>query len=91
MSNARSGIESVGCYAETPEEDVIMPDTDAEVFCDVARLLKEMASDEPSNYLAIEIELDMANQIVTEMTDTALPGAGFMRPFRRFSLESVQS
>ena len=67
-----------------------MLDTEAEVFCAVARLPREMASAEPLAYLAIEIEVNMAKQVVSDMTGTALPGTGMMRPFRRVSPEGVQ-
>ena len=56
-----------------------MLDTEAEVFCAVARLPTEMASAEPSAFLAIEIEVDMAKQVVSNMTGTALPGTGMIR------------
>ena len=91
MSNARSGVEGVGCGTETPEEGMIMLDTETEMFCGVGRLPREMASAGPSAYLAIEIEVDMAKQVVSDMTGTALPGTGMMRHFRRISPEGVEA
>ena len=43
MNDSKLGIESVGCGTEVREEGVIILDTDAEVFCDVARLLRDPA------------------------------------------------
>ena len=60
MSNARSGVEGVGCGAETLEEGVIMLDMETEGYSAVAKLPTEVASAEPSAYLVIEIEADMA-------------------------------
>ncbi len=50
-----------------------MLDTRAEVFCGVARLPREMSAAEPSAYLAIEIEVDMERQVVTDLAFTACP------------------
>ena len=48
-------------------------DATTEVFCGVARLPREMASAEPSSYLAIEIEVDMENGVVTDLAFAACP------------------
>ena len=66
-------VEGVGCGTGTPEEGMVMADMESEVFCGVARLPREMASVEPSAYLAIEIEVDMATQVVSDVVCTALP------------------
>ena len=49
------------------------PDTNTEIFCGVARLPREMSAAEPSAYLAIEIEVDMERQVVTDLAFTACP------------------
>lgn len=50
-----------------------MLETKTEVFCGVARLPSEMASAEPSSYLAIELEIDMDCQVITDLGFTACP------------------
>lgn len=52
---------------------MITNDAMTEVFCGVAKLPKEMASAEPSSYLAIEMAVDMKRQVVTDLAFTACP------------------
>ena len=44
-----------------------------EIFGGVARLPQEMASGEPSSYLAIEVEVDMESGLVVSAACTAVP------------------
>ena len=52
---------------------VVAPSVDAEIFCGVARLPREMAALEPSIYLAVELEVDMESQTIVDVACTALP------------------
>jgi len=64
-----------------------MLNTETEVSCAVTRLQREMAPAEPSAYMAAEIEIDRAKQVVSGMTGTALPGTGRIMPSAGFSLK----
>jgi len=48
-------------------------DANKEVFCGVARLPREMSSADHSAYVAIEMEVDMEQQVVTDVVITACP------------------
>ena len=49
---------------------------EAEIFCGVARLPREMASMEPNSYLAVEIAVNRGTEIIVDVACTSFPVLG---------------